>query len=116
MLRRSAQDIVTIVAAGITLHEALAAYDELKKEGILVRVIDLYSIKPVDVQTLAGAAHRRRAILTVEDHFAEGGIGEAVRSALSASPLPYHSLAVRSQSMPRSGTRGHRRKELAPGL
>jgi len=101
VLRKSSHDLVTIVAAGITLREALAAYDELKKEGIAVRVIDLYSIKPVDAVTLAAAAAQTRAVITVEDHFAEGGIGEAVKSALALQPVPVHSLAVRR--MPHSG-------------
>ncbi|MDO8505016.1 MAG: transketolase [bacterium] len=86
VLRESANDAVTIVGAGVTLHEALAAHEELKKEGIAVRVIDLYSIKPIDVATLQKAARETRAIITVEDHFAEGGIGEAVASALSNVP------------------------------
>lgn len=101
VLRKSNDDRITIVSAGITLHEALAAHDELLKEGIAVRVIDLYSIKPVDTETLAAAAAQTRAIITVEDHFAEGGIGEAVRSALALQPVPVHSLAVRR--IPHSG-------------
>lgn len=101
VLRRSEEDIVTVVAAGITLHEALAAHDALMKEGIRIRVIDLYSIKPIDRETLAAAGRETKAILTVEDHFPEGGIGEAVRSGLSGHPVPVHSLAVRR--MPRSG-------------
>jgi transketolase len=89
------------VAAGITLHEALKAYEELKKEGILIRVIDLYSVKPVDVATLRRAAEDTGFIITVEDHYAEGGIADAVRTALSKDPVPVHSLAVRA--MPKSG-------------
>ena len=90
-----------VVAAGITLHEALKAYEELKKEGMLIRVIDLYSVKPVDAATLALAADDAGAVITVEDHYAEGGLGEAVRSALAGHPAPVHSLAVRK--MPVSG-------------
>ncbi|MDA8082255.1 MAG: transketolase [Nitrospiraceae bacterium] len=101
VLRKSKDDVVTVVAAGITLHEALAAYEELKKEGITIRVIDLYSIKPVDTETLSAAALQTRAILTVEDHYPEGGIGEAVQSALALQSFPIHSLAVRK--MPKSG-------------
>jgi transketolase len=101
VLRKSKDDLITVVAAGITLHEALAAYDELKKEGISVRIIDLYSVKPVDAETLAAAAAQTKAIITVEDHVAEGGIGDAVRSALALQSTPVHSLAVRK--MPRSG-------------
>jgi transketolase len=101
VLKRSTKDVATVVAAGITLHEALAAYEELKKDGILIGVIDLYSIKPIDVQTLIEAAHDTRRIITVEDHFAEGGINEAVRSALAGHIVAIHSLAVRN--MPKSG-------------
>lgn len=101
VLRRSDNDLVTIVAAGITLHETLAAHDELKKEGVAVRVIDLYSIKPVDFVTLYEAAHATRAVITVEDHYAEGGIADAVRSALAEHAIPVYSLAVRK--IPKSG-------------
>ncbi len=101
LLKSNPHDAATVVAAGITLHEALTAYEELKKEGISVRVIDLYSIKPVDTATLIQAARDTGAIITVEDHFAEGGLGEAVMSALAGEATPVHSLAVRT--MPRSG-------------
>ncbi len=101
VLRSSRKDAATVVAAGITLHEALKAYEELKKEGILIRVIDLYSVKPVDVATLRQAAEDTGFIITVEDHYAEGGIADAVRTALSKDPVPVHSLAVRA--MPKSG-------------
>lgn len=101
VLRKSGKDMVAVVAAGITLHEALAAHDALKKEGIDIRVIDLYCIKPLDIETLSEAAVQTRVIITAEDHFAEGGLGEAVRSALSNYAVPVHSLAVRK--MPRSG-------------
>jgi transketolase len=101
LLRSSKKDVVTIVAAGITLHEALTAYEKLKKENVLVRVIDLYSIKPLDVKTLKKAAAETKAIITVEDHFEAGGIGEAVKNALSESQAKVYSLAVRK--MPKSG-------------
>jgi transketolase len=101
VLRKSDGDRVAVVAAGIAVFEALGAYEELKKEGILIRVIDLYSIKPIDGQTLQEAARATRAILTVEDHFAEGGLGEAVRSALPSPSIPVHALAVRKK--PKSG-------------
>ncbi len=101
VLRRSDKDIVTVIAAGVTLYEALAAYDELQKEQIPIRVIDLYSIKPVDEGTLHEAAKATKALITVEDHFLEGGIGEAVRSALAEHATPVYSLAVRK--MPKSG-------------
>ncbi|MDP3741514.1 MAG: transketolase [bacterium] len=108
VLRQSENDVATVIGAGITLHEALAAYEELKKEGINIRVIDLYSIKPLDLETLKKAAAETKAIITVEDHFPEGGIGEAVASALAqVSSLSSYkvykvaSLAVRK--MPKSG-------------
>ena len=75
-------DDVAIVAAGITLHEALGAAETLADEGIAARVIDCYSVKPIDSATLSGL---RMPIVTVEDHWAEGGLGEAVLSALAES-------------------------------
>lgn len=102
VLKQSASDLITVVTAGITIHEALRAYEKLKKENILIRVIDLYSVKPIEASTLKEAAHVTPAILTVEDHFGPGGLGEAVASALAGSPVPVHSLSVRR--MPRSGT------------
>ncbi len=104
-LRSSDKDQVTVIGAGVTLHEALAAYEELKKQGINIRVIDLYSIKPIDVETLQKAAKETKAIITVEDHFPEGGIGEAVASALATSSklssYKVESLAVTKE--PHSG-------------
>ena len=104
VLRKSEKDRATVIGAGVTLHEALAAYEVLKKEGIFIRVIDLYSIKPIDETTLREAASATRAIITVEDHYAEGGMGESVRSALFNSPVPIHCLAVRKK--PKSGKPG----------
>ncbi len=101
VLKSSRRDTVTVIAAGITLHEALKAHATLQKQGFSTRVIDLYSIKPVDSKTLKKAARETGAIITVEDHFAEGGIGEAVRSALANEPVPVYSLCVRK--IPRSG-------------
>lgn len=101
ILRRSDKDVATIVAAGITLHEALYAYETLAGEGIFIRVIDLYSIKPIDISTLQESAAQTHSVITVEDHFAEGGLGEAVISALAQSATPVYSLAVRK--MPKSG-------------
>ena len=83
VLRKSKEDIATVIAAGITLHEALKAYEVLREEGVFIRVIDLYSIKPLDETTLREAASATKSIITVEDHYAEGGIGEAVNSALA---------------------------------
>ncbi len=128
VVKQSKEDQVTVMGAGVTLYEALKAYEELLKEGIKVRVIDLYSIKPLDVETLKKAAEETKAMITVEDHFAEGGMGEAVASGLrhpGGTPMlqrrtdrissqgdsiaslqndgryPIYSLAVRK--MPRSG-------------
>jgi len=101
VLRSNKADAAAVVAAGITLHETLKAYEELKAQGILIRVIDLYSIKPIDTATLTEAADDTGTLVTVEDHFPEGGMGEAVLSALAGQGAPVHSLAVRK--MPKSG-------------
>ena len=106
IVRQSNNDEATIVAAGITLHEALKAHDQLKSEGINVRVIDAYSVKPIDAETLFSAAENAgNKLLTVEDHWPEGGLGEAVMEAFSERDgvMPeIVKLAV--QSMPDSGT------------
>jgi transketolase len=83
VLRSSENDVATIIGAGVTLHEANKAADELKQSGKNVRVIDLYSVKPVDVSTLAQAAKETRHLVVVEDHWAEGGLGDAVLAALA---------------------------------
>ncbi|MCX6779389.1 MAG: transketolase, partial [Candidatus Magasanikbacteria bacterium] len=101
VLKSSNNDVATIVAAGITVFEALRAYEELKKQGIVVRVIDLYSIKPLDEKTLQESARVTDKIVVVEDHYSEGGIGEAVRSALGTEAGKVVSLAVRKR--PHSG-------------
>jgi len=83
VLRSSDEDDVTLVGAGITVGEALAAADELATEDISARVVDCYSVKPIDVEGLREAAAATGAIVTVEDHWPEGGLGEAVLSALA---------------------------------
>lgn len=84
VLRKSDDDSVTIVGAGVTVHEALEAADRLKSEGISARVIDLYSVKPVDVETLRSALHATgNRLIVVEDHWPEGGVGSAVLEALA---------------------------------
>ena len=102
VLRQSASDVLTIVAAGVTLFEALKAYDQLQSAGMAVRVIDLYSIAPIDRATLleSGQATQRR-MLTVEDHYAHGGLGDAVLSAVATEGIKVHKLAVRE--IPHSG-------------
>ncbi|KKL16399.1 hypothetical protein LCGC14_2496000, partial [marine sediment metagenome] len=101
VLRASKEDRLTVIAAGVTLYEALAAYEELKGQDVLIRVIDLYCIKPVDKDTIVKAATETGAIITVEDHYRQGGLGEAVLSALADNPAPVYVLAV--DKMPRSG-------------
>ncbi|HKE62215.1 MAG TPA: transketolase [Nitrospira sp.] len=102
VLRQSATDALTIVAAGITLFEALKAYDQLKAAGIFVRVIDLYSIVPIDRTTLLESARSTKdRILTVEDHYAHGGLGDAVLDAVGTEGIRVHKLAVRA--IPHSG-------------
>jgi transketolase len=99
-LRSSPKDAVTLVAAGITVPEALKAHEALAREGIAARVIDLYSVKPVDEATLARAAAETRGIVTVEDHSPYGGVGEAVLTAVGGRAR-VEILAVRDT--PRSG-------------
>jgi transketolase len=98
-------DDLAIVAAGITLHESLKAADKLIAEGIDARVIDLYSVKPVDVDTLRAAAEATGGrIITVEDHWSEGGIGDAVLEALSdGGELPPQVVRLAVREMPGSG-------------
>lgn len=91
---------VFVIGAGITLHEALKTQKELKGEKIEIAVVDLYSVKPISDE-LKEVVKNAKAVITVEDHYEEGGIGEAVRSALSDISVPVHSLAVRK--MARSG-------------
>lgn len=101
VLRRSTGDRAVLVAAGITVHEALTAYHTLNEMGISVGVVDLYSIKPVDAATLKDIGQETGLIITIEDHYPEGGLGDAVRSALWDSWLPIYSLAVTKR--PQSG-------------
>ncbi len=95
VLRSSLADRVTLVGAGVTLHEALAAAEMLAGEGIAARVIDCYSIKPLDEAVLRQAAADTEAIVTAEDHYPEGGLGEAVAAAVSGAGAAVHVLAVR---------------------
>lgn len=107
VVRESENDQVTVVAAGITLHEAIKACDELAGEGINVRLIDAYSVKPIDTQTLKAATQATGGrIVVAEDHYPEGGLGSAVLEALAAEDgqgqeLRFKHLAVRI--MPGSG-------------
>ncbi|MDD5139743.1 MAG: transketolase [Verrucomicrobiales bacterium] len=95
-------DKVTIVGAGVTLHEALKAADALKAEGINVTVIDAYSIKPLGKDVILAAAKKTgNMVITVEDHYSEGGLGDAVAGELSSEGIKVHKLAV--NGIPRSG-------------
>ncbi len=102
VLRHGPNDAVTIVAAGITVYEALEAFDTLKSAGIAVRVIDAYSVQPIDSKTLREAASATGGrVMTVEDHYASGGLGDAVAEALGERGTALRRLAVRE--VPRSG-------------
>jgi transketolase len=114
-LRSSDKDQATIIAAGITIHEALKAYEELKAQGINVRVIDAYSVKPLDRHTVRKAASETGKIVVVEDHWPEGGLGDAILDAFSESGTelgkkngavvkPPHVVKLAVQGMPGSGT------------
>ncbi len=97
-------DDIAIVGAGITLHESLKAAEQLESEGISARVIDLYSVKPVDGETLRAAAEATGGrVLTVEDHWSEGGIGDAVLEALSDGETPARVVRLAVREMPGSG-------------
>ena len=102
VLRESASDVVTVVGAGVTVFEALKAYETLKAGGIAIRVIDVHSVAPVDAGALVAAGNATgKRIITVEDHYAAGGIGDAVDEAVSGAGIQVRRLAVRE--IPRSG-------------
>jgi transketolase len=102
-LKSAADAVATVVAAGITVFEALKAHAELQREGIGIRVIDAYSVQPIDAASLVAAARETsRTIVTVEDHYVHGGLGDAVSEAVALEGIAVHRLAVRE--IPRSGT------------
>jgi transketolase len=104
VLQSSDDDAVTVVASGITVPEAIKAADELQDSGVSVRIIDAYSIKPIDGDTLREAALATGGnVVVVEDHWPEGGLGEAVLSALSAEDTPLHFEHLAVGIMPGSG-------------
>ena len=105
VLRQSGSDRVTVIGAGITLHEALKAADQMKAQGTAVRVIDLYCVKPIDGKALAEHINATGGrLVTVEDHWPEGGVGEAVLSALAqAGVAPTKSRLLAVRQMPHSG-------------
>jgi len=101
VVKSSRKDAAAVISAGVTLHEALKAYEALKSESVFVRVIDAYSVKPLDVDNISREVKRAgQKVVVVEDHFAEGGLGDAVASALGGQAQIVH-LAVRD--LPRSG-------------
>ena len=102
VMYESASDVATVVAAGVTVFEARKAYAQLKGEGIHIRVIDAYSVQPMDAATLVASGKATRGvIITVEDHYATGGLGDAVAEAVAPAGFAVHRLAVRE--LPRSG-------------
>ena len=102
VLRESASDVATVVGVGVTVFEALKAYDELQRAGINIRVIDAYSVQPIDIATLTKAAQATDGyVITVEDHYSTGGLGDAVSEALAPAGIAVRRLAVRE--IPRSG-------------
>ncbi|HET9248428.1 MAG TPA: transketolase [Actinomycetota bacterium] len=104
-LRSSDADRVTLVAAGITVHEALAAAGSLAAEGIAARVIDCYSVKPIDADTLRAASAQTGLLVTIEDHWIEGGLGDAVLAALAeGGELSGRVVKFAVTRMPGSGT------------
>jgi len=96
ILRKSSKDILTVVAAGITVFESLKAYEELKKQGIYIRVVDCYCIKPIDSATLKRSLKetKHKIMITVEDHYEHGGLGDFVLSALSSTGAHVGKMAV----------------------
>lgn len=102
VLRYSENDVATVIGGGVTVFEALKAHDQLKTEGIAIRVIDLYSLQPIDAQGLLEAAKATGGnVITVEDHYPAGGIGDAVSEAIAGAGYAVRRLAVRE--IPRSG-------------
>ena len=102
VVKQSSEDKVTVVTAGVTLHETLKAHETLSAEGIAIRIIDLYCIKPIDTETLLTAASEtNNTLITVEDHYPEGGLGDAVLDAVATNGVQVHKLAV--TGIPRSG-------------
>lgn len=101
-VRSAAQDRLAVVAAGVTVWEALKAADILEKEGISIRILDAYSVKPTDSKgLLQAAAQSNNTLLVVEDHYFDGGLGDAVLNAVAIHNVKVHKLAV--QEIPRSG-------------
>jgi transketolase len=103
VLRSSDDDDITLVGTGISVHEALKAADGLEEDGIAARVIDAYSIKPIDADTLQAASEATGKLVTVEDHYPEGGLGDAVLAALAEKDEHPRVIKLAVNDMPRSG-------------
>jgi transketolase len=102
IVRESKEDKLAIIGAGITLHEAIKAYDALQKEGINARIIDLYCVKPLDSKKLVDEVRKSNSkVIVVEDHYPQGGIGEALSRKLNNFGITIECLAV--SKMPCSG-------------
>ena len=105
VVRSSPDDQVTLVGAGVTLHNCLAAADQLGRDGIAARVVDLYSVKPIDTETLVtAAAATGDRLVVVEDHYPAGGIGSAVLEALNDASHPARIVHLAVRGLPGSGT------------
>jgi transketolase len=105
VVRSAPDDQVTLIGAGVTLHNCLAAADQLGQDGIRARVVDLYSVKPVDIETLlAAAAATGDRLVVAEDHYPEGGIGGAVLEAFNDAGHPVLVKHLAVQGLPGSGT------------
>jgi len=101
VLKRNRKDVASVIAAGITVHEALKAHEDLKKEGISIRIIDAYSAEPIDKENITREVEEaKRKVVVVEDHYYNGGLGDAVAGALGGKAEIIH-LAVKE--LPRSG-------------
>lgn len=105
VLKESEEDLLTIVACGITVHEALEAWEILRKEGINIRVIDCYCLKPLDTKTIIDSVNKtkKKTIITVEDHYEHGGLGDMVLSSVAKEGVKVVKMAV--TRIPRSGSK-----------
>jgi transketolase len=111
VLRQSDGDRITLVGTGVTVHECLAAADILDREGIPVRVIDMYSVKPVDENSLTAAAEDTDCLVTVEDHHPQGGLGDAVAEVFGdGRPAPDRLVRLAVTNMPGSATGEQQRR------
>jgi len=106
VLRSSDDDDIALLAAGVTVHEALAAADDLAHTGIRARVVDLYSVKPLDTETVTAAARATGRVVVVEDHWAQGGVGGAVLETLADADIDARVRRLAVRAMPTSGQPG----------